>query len=107
MSDDIDIFEGEDDAELPKKLRAKIKELQKERDELAEKFSAFEEKERTTSLQNALESMGYNPKIASFIPKEVTEQEQLNEWLSDFEMYLVAEDKPLLLQIRSKRKSIA
>jgi len=85
MSDDnFDIFEGEDDAELPKKLRAKIKELQKERDELAEKFSAFEEKERKTSLQGALEGMGYNPKIASFIPKEVTEQEQLHEWLNEF-----------------------
>ena len=85
MSDDnFDIFEGEDDAELPKKLRAKIKELQKERDELAEKFSAFEEKERKTSLQSALEGMGYNPKIASFIPKEVTEQEQLHEWLNEF-----------------------
>ena len=85
MSDDnFDIFEGEDGEDLPKKLRAKIKELQKERDELQEKFSAFEEKERKSSLQTALEGKGFSPKIAAFIPKEVTEQEQLDEWLNEF-----------------------
>lgn len=83
-NDDFDIFEGEDDADLPKKLRAKIKELQKERDELAEKFSAFEEKERKQNLQGALDAKGFNPKIAAFIPKEITEQEQLDEWLSEY-----------------------
>ncbi len=84
MSDDnFEIFE-DDDADLPKKLRAKIKELQKERDEYAEKFAAFEEKERTTSLQGTLESRGLNPKIAAFVPKDATTPEALDEWLNEF-----------------------
>jgi len=84
MSDDnFEIFE-DDDADLPKKLRAKIKELQKERDEYAEKFAAFEEKERTSSLQSTLEGRGLNPKIAAFVPKDATTPEALDEWLNEF-----------------------
>lgn len=84
MSDDnFEIFE-DDDADLPKKLRAKIKELQKERDEYAEKFAAFEKKERTASLQSTLESRGFNPKIAAFVPEDVNEPEALDEWLNEF-----------------------
>ena len=84
MSDDnFEIFE-DDDADLPKKLRAKIKELQKERDEYAEKFAAFEEKERTSSLQSTLEGRGLNPKIAAFVPKDATTPEALEEWLNEF-----------------------
>lgn len=84
MSDDnFEIFE-DDDADLPKKLRAKIKELQKERDEYAEKFAAFEKKERTASLQSALQGKGFNPKIAAFIPEDVKEPEALDEWLNEF-----------------------
>ena len=84
MSDDnFEIFE-DDDADLPKKLRAKIKELQKERDEFAEKFAAFEEKERTASLQSTLQSRGINPKVAAFVPKDVKEPEALDEWLNEF-----------------------
>jgi len=85
MSDEFDTFDDEDfDGDLPKKLRQQIKKLQKERDEIAEKFAAFEEKERTTSLQGALKSRGFNPKIAAFVPKDATEPEALDEWLTEF-----------------------
>ena len=77
--------EDNDSADLPKKLRAKIKELQKERDEYAEKFAAFEKKERTASLQTTLQGKGLNPKIAAFVPEEATaSSEALDEWLSEF-----------------------
>ena len=76
--------EDNDSADLPKKLRAKIKELQKERDEYAEKFAAFEEKERQGSLASALQSKGFNPKIAAFVPKDATTPEALDEWLNEF-----------------------
>ena len=80
------LFDEENDsADLPKKLRAKIKELQKERDEYAEKFAAYEKKERTASLQTTLHSKGFNPKIAAFVPEEATATpEALDEWLNEF-----------------------
>ncbi len=38
MSDEIDIFEDDNEVDLPKKLRAKIKELQKANEELTQQF---------------------------------------------------------------------
>jgi seryl-tRNA synthetase len=87
MSDELDqlidgTYEGDD---LAKKLRSKIKELQKERDEYAEKFAAFEKKERTASLQTTLQNKGLNPKIAAFVPEEAAaSSEALDEWLGEF-----------------------
>ena len=79
------LFDEENDsADLPKKLRAKIKELQKERDELADKFAEFEKKERTENLASTLESKGYNPKIAAFVPEDASTPEALDEWLNEF-----------------------
>ena len=75
--------EDNDSADLPKKLRAKIKELQKERDELASKFQEMEAEKRKQSLGEAIAQRGLNPKIAAFVPEDV-EGEALDSWLSDY-----------------------
>lgn len=82
MSDEFDAFEDED-SDLPKKLRAKIKELTKERDELASKFEAFETEKRSQNLQQTLQARGLNPKIAAFVPKDI-ENEGLDAWLEEY-----------------------
>ena len=82
MSDEFDAFEDED-SDLPKKLRAKIKELTKERDELASKFEAFEAEKRSQNLQQTLQARGLNPKIAAFVPKDI-ENEGLDAWLEEY-----------------------
>ena len=75
--------EDNDSAELPKKLRAKIKELQKERDELASRFAGIEAAQRKQTLSESIAQRGLNPKIAAFVPAEV-EGEALDEWLSEY-----------------------
>lgn len=71
-------------SELPKRLRAKIKELQKENDELNARFEEINTENRKRTMSEALEAKGYNPKIAAFIPSEVDSQEGLHEWLEEY-----------------------
>ena len=75
--------EDNDSADLPKKLRAKIKELQKERDELAGRFAEIEAERRKQSLGESIAQRGLNPKIAAFVPADV-EGEALDEWLNEY-----------------------
>ena len=84
MSTEYDEYDDLDASELPKKLRAKIKELQKENDELNARFNEINAENRKRTLSEALGAKGYNPKIAAFIPAEVESQEGLHEWLEEY-----------------------
>lgn len=75
--------ESNDSADLPKKLRAKIKELQKERDDLAEKFAVIEAEKRKQSLGESIAARGLNPKIAAFVPADI-DTEGLDSWLAEY-----------------------
>ena len=84
MSDtDIDLFEDDESSDLPKKLRKQIKELQKERDEMREQLTSFQQKERQSTLASTLTERGLNPKIAAFVPSDV-EGEALDAWLDEY-----------------------
>lgn len=82
MSTEYDEFDDVD-SELPKKLRAKIKELQKENEDLNQRFESLNKETRKRTLTEALESRGLNPKIAAFVPSDV-EGEALDEWLGEY-----------------------
>ena len=75
--------EDNDSADLPKKLRAKIKELTKERDELASKFAEVEADRRKQTLAESIQQRGLNPKIAAFVPKDI-EADALDDWLNEY-----------------------
>ena len=75
--------EDNDSADLPKKLRAKIKELQKVNDELNKQVAEVAAERRKQSLGENLAQRGLNPKIAAFIPADV-EGESLDQWLNDY-----------------------
>lgn len=75
--------EDNDSADLPKKLRAKIKELQKVNDDLSKQVAEVAAERRKQSLGENLAQRGLNPKIASFIPADV-EGEALDQWLNDY-----------------------
>ncbi len=76
--DDLDDFDGE----LPKKLRAQIKQLSKERDALSEELTGYRRTERTRVIESVLSARGVNPKVARYVPAdiEVTEQ-SVAAWL--------------------------
>lgn len=85
-NDQYDIFDDEEEiseADLPKKLRAKIKELTAKVGELSDENSSLKGEQRSRTLSEALSSRGLNPKIATFIPKDL-EDEKIDEWLGEY-----------------------
>lgn len=87
MSDTAyDIFEDDDDdlgSDLPKKLRKQIKILQAERDALAQENTALKGSERKRTLSESLQSKGLNPKIAAFVPQDLS-AEEIDTWLEEY-----------------------
>lgn len=85
-NDQYDIFDDEEEiseADLPKKLRAKIKELTAKVGELSDENSSLKGEQRSRTLSEALSSRGLNPKIAAFIPKDL-EDEKIDDWLGEY-----------------------
>lgn len=74
--DDVDL----NDSELPKKLRAVIKELKKENADLAEKYGTLQRETRTRSITEQVTARGLNPKVAALIPQDADVEEWLNEY---------------------------
>lgn len=76
-------YDDDDDfteSELPKKLRAVIKELKKENAELQEKYGTLQKETRTRAVQEQITSRGLNPKVAALIPQDA----DVDEWLNEF-----------------------
>ena len=83
-ADEDDDFEYED-SDLPKKLRAQIKQLSKERDEANSKVAQYESVERKRSIAVVLETRGINPKVAAFIPQDIeASEEAVAAWISEY-----------------------
>ena len=84
---DLDsILDDEDDStsgDLPKVLRKKIKDLQKQYGELLEETTTLRGAERKRALSSALEGKGLNPKISAFVPQDLN-AEQIDEWLTEY-----------------------
>lgn len=82
--DEFDFDTDEVGTDLVKKLRKQVTELSKalkERDsQLEEYFSMSREQEIAAALQD----MGVNPKIAKFIPDDVEDTDDLEQWLSEY-----------------------
>lgn len=68
------------DSELPKKLRAVIKELKKENAELQEKYGSLQKETRSRTVQEQVTQRGLNPKVAALIPADADVEEWLNEF---------------------------
>jgi hypothetical protein len=82
---DMDDFEDAQGSDLVKKLRAKIDEMSKFAKELEKENSSLKAGERKRSVASVLESKGYNPKIAAFIPSDLDPTEDnLVDWLSEY-----------------------
>ena len=83
--EDDDDFDYEDGNDLPKKLRAQIKQLSKERDEANARASQYEAKERTRAVASVLEARGLSPKVASFVPLDIeASEEAVTAWLTEY-----------------------
>jgi hypothetical protein len=82
---DMDDFEDAQGSDLVKKLRAKIDEMSKFAKELEKENTTLKAGERKRSVASVLESKGYNPKIAAFIPSDLDPtEENLVDWLNEY-----------------------
>jgi len=75
--------ESDNSSDLPKKLRAKIKELQDSLDEANGRISEYTQRDRTESIGQVLQRYNLNPKIADLVPKDI-EGEALDQWVADY-----------------------
>lgn len=82
---DVNIFEDDDEiseADLPKKLRAKIKELSSRLSEVEQENNSLKSEKRSALLSETLAAKGLNPGIAKFIPSDL-DDDGVESWLSD------------------------
>lgn len=85
-NDEYNFFDEDEEVQendLPKKLRAKIKELSEENKSLLEENSSLKGEKRNRTLAETLTAKGLNPKISAFIPKDL-EDDQIDEWISEY-----------------------
>ena len=75
--------DDEDSSDLPKVLRKKIKELQKQVIDLNDENVSLKGVERKRTLTENITAMGLNPKIAALVPANLSE-EGIEEWLTEY-----------------------
>lgn len=81
--DDDDTFESENDnpiRDLRKQNRTKDRQIK----ELQEQLAVLQKTQRERSVADVLTSKGLNPKIARFVPNEITSEEEVAQWIEEF-----------------------
>jgi hypothetical protein len=74
----------EDGSDLVRQLRKQVKELSsalKERDEMLDGYIS---RTREEQIGQSLSALGLNPKIAKFVPDDVEDEDDLNDWLGEY-----------------------
>lgn len=67
-----------------REARNAYKAMKKQNKELAERLAAFEKAQREASVKSVLTSKGLNPKIARFIPEDITSEEDVQAWVDEY-----------------------
>jgi len=80
--DDDDYDFAEDNG--PANLRKALKKAEKRNKELEDMVSSLKSTNRDRSVKDVLDAKGVNPKIASFIPKDMETPEQIATWLEEY-----------------------
>lgn len=86
--DDFEDFEEEAPKptrgnDLVKQLRKAQKEAEKRANALEQELQSLRSVQRESNITRLLEQEGINPKIAKFIPAEVTDSEAVKVWLDE------------------------
>ena len=86
--DDFEDFEEEAPKptrgnDLVKQLRKAQKEAEKRANALEQELQSLRSVQRESNITRILEQEGINPKIAKFIPAEVTDSEAVKVWLDE------------------------
>ena len=90
MANQYDDFDYEDDENentsdnAPAGLRKALKREQREKQKLAEQLADLQKSFRDRSLKEVLEAEGVNPKIAGFIPNNLSSPTEVKAWLDEY-----------------------
>lgn len=82
--DEFDFEDENDGSDLVKKLRKQVTELSKALKERDEQLTEFFAVTREQEIVQALQEIGVNPKIATFVPDDIEDMDQLTEWLGEY-----------------------
>jgi len=84
ITDEFDDDNTATETDLLKQLRRLEKEQSKKIKELEQQLTGYKVKERESTVQSVLESMGVNPKIARFIPQDIeVNSETVENWVKE------------------------
>ena len=81
---DLDDDESEQQSNPLKELRKQNRLKDKQLSELQARLEALTESARSQSVKDVLTSKGLNPKIAAFIPKDVTSVDEVAAWVDEY-----------------------
>ena len=96
MANQFDEYDDDDmqDQDGPANLRKALKRAEKERKALLDELNQFKAVQREQSIKSMLETEGVNPKVAKFIPSEITSPDQVKAWLAEYNDVFGAPAKP-------------
>ena len=85
VEDDNDFGYGDQSSSLVKKLRRELNATKKALKEKDSELSGLMSETRSRTVKEILQSRGANPKIATFIPKDISPNEDdINSWLDEY-----------------------
>lgn len=79
--DDYDDLDG---SSVLKQLRKENRSKEKQIKELQEQLKSITIQARERSVKDVLTAKGLNPKIARFIPEDVTSEEEVSAWIEEY-----------------------
>lgn len=79
-----DDYDYDDDSNVLRQLRKENRSKEKQIKELQEQLSAINAQARDRSVKDVLAAKGLNPKIARFIPEDVTSEEDVASWIEEY-----------------------
>lgn len=82
--DDFDEDAQQKSSNALQEARNAYKALKKQNKELAEQLANFQKSQREASVKSVLTSKGLNPKIAAFIPNDITSAEDVEAWVTEY-----------------------
>jgi len=82
---DNDEYDYDDDGStVLRQLRKENRSKEKQIKELQEQLSAINTQTRERSVRDVLTAKGLNPKIARFVPEDVTSDEDVAAWINEY-----------------------
>lgn len=82
--DELDERGGNDSSSAMRQLRQAKKADEKRIKELEDKLNEALRGQRERSVKDVLTSKGLNPKIAAFVPSDLTDEASIQKWIDDY-----------------------